>query len=88
MKILSKRKLPLIETGNEQGRHRLVSVLYALFMMSLMAIYLTLMYLSNEYFVPESSIIAAFGIMSIITYLLAIFVRPEYAQLPENKSDQ
>jgi len=49
VKILTRWKIPLVETGNENGTHILVSIFFGLFMIFLVCCYLALMYVSQEY---------------------------------------
>jgi len=50
--------------------------------------YLAVMYLSGEFQIYETSIVTALTIISMITYAYAVYIKPEYAQLPARRSDQ
>lgn len=88
VKILKKWKIPLLHAGGGEGRHRILSFMFLIFMSLLISIYLLLMYLSHEFALVETSLIAAAAGLSIFTYMLSVFVKPQYAPLPEEKSDE
>ena len=44
--------------------------------------YLTLMYLSYEFELYETTTIAIMASVSFLSYIYAIYIKPEYAQLP------
>mgnify|MGYP002630855935 CR=1 FL=1 len=54
----------------------------------LISIYLTLIFLSKEFQNAEVWLISTLAAISAITYCIAVYVRPHYADLPENKSDE
>lgn len=86
-KILTRWKIPLIETGTENGTHRLVSVFYGIFMSILVASYLAMMWFSKEFSITESSLVSTFALLSLLTYVCAVYVKPRYAELPFRRSD-
>lgn len=88
VKILKKWKIPFLHTGGGEGRHRILSFMFLIFMALLISIYLLLMYVSHEFALVETSLIAAAAGLSIFTYMLSVLVKPEYAPLPEEKSDE
>jgi hypothetical protein len=86
--ILTKWKIPFLHTGSNQGRHRLLSLMFLILMTLILSIYLSLMYISKEFAVAETSIIATAAGISMMFYMLSVFLKPEYVPLPEEKSDE
>jgi ankyrin repeat protein len=82
VKILTRRKIPFIETGNENGRHRLVSMFFGGLMCLIIGSYIAMMYTSLEFENFETTTICFLASVSLLTYIYAIYIKPEYAQLP------
>jgi len=57
-------------------------------MMAMIGGYLAMMYLSEEFQIAETSLIASLAVISLLTYMYAVYVRPEYAQLPIERTDE
>ena len=68
------------------GRHRLVSVLYGLSMAFLIAGYLTLSRFSGSSSNVSSDIVSFFAVVTFLTFIYAIYIKPQYAPLPKTKT--
>jgi hypothetical protein len=79
VKILTRRKIPFIETGNENGRHRLVSMIFGGLMCLIIGGYIAMMYISLEFKIYERTSIAFLASVSLLSYIYAIYIKPEYA---------
>ena len=85
--ILKKKKWVSL-WGDDQGRLRLVSFIFGALKAGLVGAYLTLIYLTDQFDTWESAIICSLAAISLINYIYAIYILPEYAQLPRNKSHE
>jgi hypothetical protein len=79
IKILTRKKIPFIETGN--GRSRVVSISFGCLMCFIIGAYLTMMYTSLEFDYVEFTVIAILSSLSFLSYIYAIYIKPEYATL-------
>jgi hypothetical protein len=74
--------------GDDHGRLRLVSFAFGTLMTFLIGGYLALVYVSAQYRIYETAAICSLAAISLINYIYAIYIRPEYAQLPRVKTDE
>ena len=88
VKILTVRKIPYLETGNADGRYLITSIALTALTGLFVGGYLALMYYSKEFQAFETSSIAALAAICLITYIYAICIKPDYAQLPEEKTEE
>lgn len=79
VKILTRKKIPFVETGNENGRHRTYSLILGGIMCFIVAAYISMMYTSFEFEIYETTTIAFLASISLLTYIYAIYIKPEYA---------
>ena len=66
----------------------ILSVIYGFIMLSIIGSYLAMMYLSNEFQVIETSLIAFLAVGSLLTYMYAIYIKPKYLPLPNYSSEE
>lgn len=85
--ILKKKKWVKL-WGNDHGRLRLVSLGFGALMTCLIGAYIALVYVTEQFDTWETAIICSLAAISLINYIYAIYIRPEYAQLPRNKSHE
>lgn len=65
--------------GNDQGRLRFVSFGFGAIMTCLIGAYLTLIEVTDQFDTWETAIICSLAAISLINYIYAIYIRPEYA---------
>lgn len=85
--ILKAKKIQQL-WGDDHGRLRLVSFAFGFLMTCLIGGYLALVYASPQYRLYETIAICSLAAISLINYIYAVYIRPEYAQLPKIKSDE
>ena len=54
----------------------------------IIAVYITMMYTTMQFRLEEIVPISSMAAISLVTYIYAIYIKPEYAQLPATKSDE
>lgn len=86
-KILKRWKIPYVETGDSHGRHVMLSVVYAIFIVLLIGAYLGMIFGSKAFSPWETITIAIFCGLSSLTYMWAVYAKPEFAVLPIEKTD-
>ena len=88
MKILRERKIPYLETAHAGGRQLKVSIVLTLLTSLFVGGYIALMYYSGEFQTYETASISALAAIGLITYVAAVFVPPDYAELPAEKTEE
>ena len=76
----------MIESGNAKGRHRLVSVVFGVVMTLFISMYLYVMFKSKSFDKPQVIAISLFSVISLLTFIYAIYIKPSYAELPKQRS--
>ena len=78
----------MIESGNSKGKSKFVSYVFGIMMTLFICGYLFVMYRSKSFNSVITITICLFSIISLLTFIYAIYIRPSYAELPKQKSNE